>query len=160
MKVKKSLLIIALLTIGVVAYKSQNRNPADKNEGDIPCPPAFATPEPLYQPEAYTPGWGHGVKLEDCSGVIVRVNVIISNAGNGVDIKNARNVTLEENTMALNRIGLSVMGYQESSLHREHSPISLEDAGVSIVIVRGNRIFDNAEGALYVEEGSQLREEE
>ena len=122
-------------------------------------------PERLYpahdhQPEAYALGWGHGVKLEDCSGVIVRGNAIISNAGNGVDIKNARNVTLEENTMALNRIGLSVMGYQESSLHREHSPISPEDAGVSIVTVRSNRIFDNAEGALYVEEGSQLREEE
>jgi len=109
-----------------------------------------------HQPEPYTPGWGHGIKLEDYSGVIFGGNAIISNAGSGVGIKNARNVTLEENTMALNRIGLSVMGYQESSLHREHSPISSEDAGVSIVTVGSKRIFDNAEGALYVEEGSQL----
>jgi len=109
-----------------------------------------------HQPEPYSPGWGHGVKLEDCSGVTVRGNVIVSNAESGVDIRNARDITLEENTITLNRIGVSIMCFHESSLTREFSPLSPEDAGASTVEDMGNTVLGNLVENWYVEEGCRL----
>lgn len=109
-----------------------------------------------HQPEPYSPGWGHGVKLEDCSGVTVRGNIIVSNKESGIDIRNARNITLEENTIALNRIGVSIMCFHESSLTREFSPLSPEDAGASTVEAMGNTVLGNLVEDWYVEEGCRL----
>lgn len=109
-----------------------------------------------HQPEPYSPGWKHGIKIEDSSCVTVKGNVIINNSGNGVDVKNGQDVTLESNFIARNTIGVSLMKFQESSFNREFSPLSLESAGYSDVITINNSIFDNLEQNWFVEEGSHL----
>ena len=109
-----------------------------------------------HQPEPYTPGWGHGVKFEDCSGITVRDNVIISNVECGIEIRNARDIVLENNIVTSNRVGVSIMGYDEGSRLREFSPLSEEDAGTSQVSGIDNSVFDNLDGDWHVDEGSEL----
>ena len=122
--------------------------------------PLDVYPAHSHQPEPYSPGWGHGVKLEDCSGVTVRDNTIIANSECGVEIRNARGILLEGNVVSSNRIGVSVMGYDETSLVREFSPLAREDAGESQVTARGNSVFNNPEGDWDVEEGSEVLSEQ
>jgi parallel beta-helix repeat protein len=110
-----------------------------------------------HQPEAYCPGWKHGIKLEDCSKVIVKNNVIVNNSGNGVDIKNCRNITLEANLISKNAIGISLTKFQESSFNRDVSPLALENAGYSEVIAIENSVFENREQDYFVEEKSTLQ---
>ncbi len=113
-------------------------------------------PPPGDQPEPYSPGWKHGIKIEDSSGVIVRGNVIVDNQGNGIDIKNSREITLEGNLVTRNVVGVSVMKYLESSLTRGFSPIAEENAGYSFVTSIDNLVFSNIEEDWFVEEGSRL----
>ena len=113
-------------------------------------------PPPGDQPEPYSPGWKHGIKIEDASGVIVRGNVVVDNQGNGIDIKNSREITLEGNFVTRNVVGVSVMKYLESSLTRGVSPIAEEDAGYSFVTSIDNLVFSNIEEDWFVEEGSRL----
>ena len=118
--------------------------------------PLDVYPSHGHQPDPYTSGWGHGVKLEDCSGITVRNNVIISNVECGIDIRNAVDIVLENNIVTSNRVGISIMGYDEGSLLREFSPLSEEDAGTSQVSGIDNSVFDNSDGDWHVEEGSEL----
>lgn len=118
--------------------------------------PTKIYPAHSHQPEPYFPGWGHGVKLEDCSGVTVKGNTIVGNAGNGIDVMNARDIALEGNTVSGNLIGISIAGYHEGSLTREFSPLLPEDAGHSQVTWKDDSIYDNLEEDMLVEEGSTL----
>jgi len=118
--------------------------------------PLGVYPSHEHQPEPYSPGWAHGIKLEDCSGVTIRDNVVVHNVECGVDIRNARDVVLEGNIIAYNRLGVSIMGYDEASLHREFSPLSEADAGESRVSGMDNSVSDNPDGDWRVEEGSEL----
>lgn len=118
--------------------------------------PISIYPAHEHQPEAYCPGWKHGIKLEDCSKVIVKNNVIVNNSGNGVDIKNCRNITLEANLISKNTIGISLTKFQESSFNRDVSPLAPENAGYSEVIAIENSVFNNQEWDYFVEEGSTL----
>jgi parallel beta-helix repeat protein len=113
-----------------------------------------------HQPDPYSPGWQHGLKIEDSSGVKVIGNVILNNSGNGVDVKNGQDVILENNLIAQNAVGISLGGFQESSLSRQFSPLSLENAGYSHVIAINNSVFDNLEQDWFVEEGSCLEKGE
>lgn len=113
-------------------------------------------PPPGDQPDPYSPGWKHGIKIEDASGVIVRGNVIVDNQGNGIDIKNSREITLEGNFVTRNVCGVSVMKHLESSLTRGFSPIDEKNAGYSFVTRIDNIVFDNIEEDWFVEEGSHL----
>jgi parallel beta-helix repeat protein len=109
-------------------------------------------PKGRNAPEEWSNGWGHGIKLEDCSGITVKGNTILDNEENGIDIRNCRGVTLEGNTVTGNDVGVFVGGPCPGSFTREVSPLSEEDAGPSIVVFKGNYVFKNDENI--VEEGS------
>ena len=118
--------------------------------------PTSVYPAHSHQSEPYSAGWGHGIMLEDCSGVIVARNVIVSNAESGIDVKNARDIVVENNTIALNRVGVYVAGYQKSSLIRDFSPLALVDSGFSEMTEARNSVFLNVEENWLVEEGSTV----
>jgi parallel beta-helix repeat protein len=106
--------------------------------------PKSLYPNHPHQPEPYTEGWKHGIKLEDCSGVALVNNTIVGNAGSGVDCVNARDVTLIGNVISGNGVGVSVRPYYEGSLFRGFSPLLDEDAGASNLSVRDNIVEGNA----------------
>jgi len=117
--------------------------------------PTRLYPSHLHQPEPYSEGWRHGVKLEDCSGVALVNNTISGNAGSGIDCVNARDVTLVGNMVSGNGVGVSVRPYDEEALIREFSPLLEEDAGVSCLSVSDNVVEEN-ERDWYVEEGCRV----
>ncbi len=117
--------------------------------------PTGLYPYHVHQPEPYSEGWKHGVKLEDCSGVALVNNTIVGNAGSGIDCVNARDVTIFGNTVQGNGVGISARPYDEGSLIRGFSPLLEEDAGVSSLSVRDNVVEDN-ERDWYVEEGCRV----
>ncbi|MCK4247242.1 MAG: right-handed parallel beta-helix repeat-containing protein [Methanomicrobia archaeon] len=88
-------------------------------------------------------GWGHGIKLEDCSGITIKNNTILDNNENGIDIRNCRNVILRGNTVTRNDIGIFVGGPDPYSFTRDVSPLSEENAGSSVVIFEENYVFKN-----------------
>jgi parallel beta-helix repeat protein len=90
----------------------------------------------------------------------VKNNVIVNNSGNGVDIKNCREITLEANLISKNAIGVSIMKFQECSFNRDVSPLAPENAGYSEVIAIGNSVFENRGQDYFVEEGSTLEKRE
>jgi parallel beta-helix repeat protein len=120
--------------------------------------PKALYPSHSHQPEPYAKGWRHGVKLEDCSGVVLVNNTIVGNAGSGVDCVNARDVTLVGNMLSGNEVGVSVKPYDEGSLIREFSPLLEEDAGASSISVRDNVIENNVVDDWYVVEGCTVIE--
>jgi parallel beta-helix repeat protein len=95
--------------------------------------------------EEWTNGWGHGIKLEDCSGITVEGNTILDNNENGIDIRNCRNVTLRGNTVTGNDIGVFIGGPVPGSFTRDVSPLSEEHAGPSVVSYDDNYVFKNNE---------------
>lgn len=99
-------------------------------------------------PEEWDNGWGHGIKIEDCSGITVRDNTILDNNENGIDIRNCRNVTLQGNTVVGNDIGVFMGGPDPGSFTREVSPLSGENAGPSIVSYKDNYVFKNNENVI------------
>ena len=103
------------------------------------------TIEKFPNPSEWSNGWKHGIKLEDCSGIIVKNNTILDNNENGIDIRNCKNVTLQKNTVTRNDIGIFVGGPSPYSFTREISPLSRENAGPSIVIFKDNYVFKNNE---------------
>ena len=82
--------------------------------------------------------------------------MIVNNSGNGVDIKNCRNITLEANLISKNAIGISLTKFQECSFNRDVSPLAPENAGYSEVIAIENSVFNNQEWGYFVEENSTL----
>lgn len=92
-------------------------------------------------PESYQPGWGHGVLIEDSSRVTVERNRIILAGQNGIEVRNSREVTLDDNGIDCADVGVAVYGYHESSLSREVSPLSPDDADGSLVVASGNVIY-------------------
>ena len=98
--------------------------------------------------EEWDNGWGHGIKIEDCSGITVRDNTTLDNNENGIDIRNCRNVTLQGNTVAGNDIGVFMGGPNPGSSTRDVSPLSGENTGPSIVSYRDNYVFKNNENVV------------
>ncbi|MCW4050528.1 MAG: right-handed parallel beta-helix repeat-containing protein [Candidatus Bathyarchaeota archaeon] len=119
--------------------------------------PTSIFPSHKHQPEPYSEGWKHGIKLEDCSNVTIKSNYIYDNKGNGVDLVNAREITLENNTITSNINGISLRKYYASSFIRTYSPLLPNDAGYSELYSTVNIVVDNIENDYYVEEGSTLR---
>ncbi len=109
-------------------------------------------PSPLG-PSVWGEGWRHGIKLEDCSGVSVRGNVIVDSRENGIDVRNCRDVTLQGNTVTGNEIGLSIGGPRQESFTRDVSPLSEENAGPSAVVCEDNCFFENQENVREATEG-------
>jgi parallel beta-helix repeat protein len=100
-------------------------------------------------------GWEHGIRLEDSGGIIIRGNIIVNNQGNGVDVRNSRDIILENNYITENEYGLALWNYDEASLTRGTSPLGRDDAGSSELAIKGGQIFGNRED-IFVEEGSIL----
>lgn len=99
-------------------------------------------------------GWGHGIRLEDCSGIVLRDNVIVNNRGNGVDVRNGRGITMEGDFISRNEIGLRLGRFHESALTRQQSPLSPENAGDSRVALARPTLVGNRMHDVLVEQGS------
>jgi len=119
--------------------------------------PKALYPSHLHQPEPYSEGWRHGVKLEDCSGVALVNNTIVGNGGSGVDCVNARGVLLVGNVVSGNQVGVSVKPYDEGSFIRGFSPLDAGDAGASSISIRDNVVEEN-EQDWYIDEGCTVIE--
>ena len=120
--------------------------------------PKSVYPNHEHQPEPYCEGWKHGVKLEDCSGVTLEGNIIVNNRGSGVECTNARDIHLRNNTITGNMNGIALRNYYEASLSREFSPLSQSNAGSSTVYVTDNKVSDNQNEDIVVEESCELIE--
>lgn len=107
------------------------------------------------QPEPFQPGWSHGIVVEDSSLVSVAGNRIVSAAGNGIEVKNGREVTLQDNGIDCSCVGIAVYRYGDYALHRQFSPVAEENAGGSQVLAIGN-VIDNAADDYDVDEFSEL----
>ena len=114
-------------------YVSESGYPLD----DLPDSPLGAG--------AWSAGWEHGIKLEDCSGVIVAGNALVDNGGSGIDVSNCREVTLSDNVVISNCAGLRIGGPNDESYLRDVSPLQREDAGPSVVHCDGNDVHHNGE---------------
>lgn len=99
-------------------------------------------------PEEWSNGWEHGIKLEDCSGVIVKDNVIFDNIAHGIDIRNCRDTTLTGNTITGNDVGIFSGGANPYSFIRDISPLLAENAAPSIVFYKDNHIYSNNENII------------
>ena len=120
--------------------------------------PTQIYPNHPHQPEPYTEGWKHGVKLEDCSGVTLEGNIIENNRGSGIECTNVRDVHLKGNTITGNMDGITLRSYDESSLSREFSPLQPSNAGFSIVHEKDNKVSENLDEDIVIEESCQLIE--
>jgi len=105
-------------------------------------------PESPLGTEEWSDGWQHGIKLEDCSGAVVAGNVLVRNRGSGIDVSNCRDITLVENTVAANGVGVRIGGPDEESFTRDVSPLRQEDAGPSVVVCVDNYVCQNGEDSV------------
>lgn len=132
-----------------VEYNSWNANILiENNHISESGYPIEVFPKNPNAPEKWDNGWGHGIKIEDCSGITVKDNTILDNDENGIDIRNCRNVTLQGNTVAGNNIGIFIGGPDPGSFTRDVSPLSEENAGPSIVSYKDNHVFKNNENVV------------
>jgi hypothetical protein len=97
------------------------------------------------QPDSFQLGWGHGILVEDSSLVMVAGNRIMSAAENGIEVRNGRDVTLQDNGIDCSGVGIGVYRYGDYALHREFSPVAEEDAGGSQVLAVDNVIYSAAD---------------
>ena len=107
------------------------------------------------QPDRFQPGWGHGILVEDSSQISILNNRIILAAENGIEITNGKDITVIGNGITCSQVGIGLHSFNESSLHRDFSPLKPENAGGSQAIVGNNTIFE-AEKDCEVDEFSQL----
>jgi parallel beta-helix repeat protein len=99
---------------------------------------------PLNQ-ENFSPGWGHGILIEDSSKVTVIDNRILGAVENGIEVTNAQDITVKNNGISAVGAGIGLHRYHESSLYREFSPLLPENAGNAVVSVAGNIFMETSE---------------
>ena len=107
------------------------------------------------QSDRFIAGWAHGILVEDSSKVWVINNRILSANGNGIEIRNGRDVVLQGNGISCSQFGIGIHRYDESSLTRSFSPLAQENAGASQVIDNDNIIYE-ARKDYQVDEWSRL----
>ncbi|RLC69536.1 MAG: hypothetical protein DRI26_08895, partial [Chloroflexi bacterium] len=61
--------------------------------------------------------------------------------GNGIEIKNSRDIVLRNNAISCFQIGIGVHDYDGESLTRPLSPLAPDDADGSHAIAKGNTIY-------------------
>ena len=112
---------------------------------------------PLHalNPETFSEGWGHGILIEDSSMVTVIDNRILGTAETGIEVVNAQDITIKNNGISSTGTGIGLHRYNESSLHREYSPLQPGNAGSAVVSVSGNSFLETKED-YYVDEFSAL----
>ena len=93
------------------------------------------------QPDTFQAGWRHGILVEDSSKVRIRNNRILLAGGNGIEIKNSRDIVLRNNAISCFQIGIGVHDYDGESLTRPLSPLAPDDADGSHAIAEGNTIY-------------------
>jgi parallel beta-helix repeat protein len=102
-------------------------------------------PQSLPHVEEWSDGWQHGIKLEDSSVVTVTGNVLVHNAGSGIDVGNCRDVTLAGNTIVANGVGVRIGGPTEGAFTRDVSPLLEGNAGPSVVACVDNDVRQNGQ---------------
>jgi parallel beta-helix repeat protein len=105
--------------------------------------------------EEFSPGWGHGILIEDSSKVTVIDNRILGANENGIEVVNAQDIAIIKNGISSAGTGIELRRYNESSLYREFSPLLPVNAGNAIVSVSGN-IFLETEEEYIVDDFSEL----
>lgn len=93
------------------------------------------------QPEPFQPGWGHGIFIEDSSGVVIERNRIVAAGENGIEVRNGRNVRVTGNGIDCAGVAVAAHDCHESSLSRSFSPLLPGEAGGSEVTAAGNVIY-------------------
>ena len=78
----------------------------------------------------------------------MRGNVVVDNGGHGIDVRNCRDVILQDNTVARNAVGIFTGGPDPASFTRDVSPLSEQNAGPSVVSYQANHVFGNNEDVL------------
>ena len=115
----------------------------------------WSLPTHRLQSDSFQPGWGHGIMVEDSSSVLIGENRIVLAGENGIEVKNSRDITLEDNWISCFQTGIGVHRYEEYSLNRPHSPITQENAGGSQVLAVNN-VIDRASQDYDVDKVSEL----
>jgi parallel beta-helix repeat protein len=95
------------------------------------------------QPDAFQAGWGHGIFVEDASGVVIERNRITGAGENGIEIRNGRAIRVTGNGIDCAGTGIAAHDYHESSLTRPFSPLWPDKAGVSEVTEADNIIYSS-----------------
>lgn len=114
-------------------------------------------PQHPHQPEPYSEGWKHGVLLEDCTGVVVRGNTIVDCQETGIELVNARNITLEFNHVVRCDIGIALRAYNEGSLTRPIFLLPENEAGSSRATAQGNTFERNTRADWQIEPGCEVK---
>jgi parallel beta-helix repeat protein len=96
------------------------------------------------QPDAFQPGWGHGIFIEDSDNVVITRNRIVAAGENGIEIRNGRDIRVENNGIDCARVAVSAHRYHESSLDRPFSPLWPDEAGGSSVTAVNNTIYGSS----------------
>jgi len=125
----------------VVEYNSWAANITIENNWIEATGIDWKLPIHALQPDTFQTGWRHGILVEDSSKVYIRNNRIVSAGGNGIEIKNGRDIILQNNAISCLQVGIGVHGYKEGSLVRCFSPLAPEDADGSRVVAEGNIIY-------------------
>ena len=108
------------------------------------------------QPDEFQPGWGHGILVEDSSGVDIEDNRILAVGENGIEIRNGQDVLVKGNGINCILVGIGAYGYNSASLNREFSPLLPENAGGTRATATGNIIYE-AETDYEIDERSELK---
>jgi hypothetical protein len=96
------------------------------------------------QPDAFQPGWGHGIFIEDSDGVVIRCNRIVDAGENGIEVRNGRGIRVENNGIDCAQVAVAVHRYHEASLSRPFSPLWPDKAGGSSVTAVNNTIYGSS----------------
>lgn len=115
----------------------------------------WALPVHALQPDEYQPGWGHGILIEDSSLVTVARNRVTLAGQNGMEIRNGREVRLQDNGIDCTQVAMAVYAYNAASLSRPFSPLLPANVGGSQVTALDNVVYQASQD-YEVDEASNL----
>jgi hypothetical protein len=142
----------------IVEYNSWNANISIEDNWIENTGIDWDLPVHDLQPDAFQAGWGHGIFIEDSSGVVIERNLITASSENGIVVRNGRAIRAANNGIDGADTGIAVHDYHESSLTRPFSPLWPDKAGGSEVTT-SNNIFNRVPREYEVDENSEITTE-
>lgn len=139
----------------IVEYNSWNSNITISDNWIKDTGIVWELPIHSLQPDESQPGWGHGILVEDSSGVNIENNRILAAGENGIEIRNGRDILVKGNGINCVLVGIGAYGYNAASLSRAFSPLLPENAGGTRANATGNIIYE-AETDYETDEVSEL----